>query len=187
MLEFLNPYLGWIRVASYALMFLAGWTVNGWRYDAASATADSKASDAKVESVEEARSADRQSAADAGAVDRNHADRQDEINGEAKKNDDLVGGITAAADRVLGSRNPSSGNLVPGSPRGPGDVAARSPDRDRANRCEALLAEGIGLVAEGGRLIAGTAERHDEAASYAISGHEWAVKVGGTGQPGSNP
>lgn len=166
----------YLRIASYLVVAWAAWVVNDWRHDAAGRTADRAAADRRIEAVDQVRVQEREDAKTADKVDENHAAAQDQVVAQAQPNTALSAGINAAAERVRSARNAPAGNTVAGTAGTAGRTQGRSADADRADRCEALLAEGVGLVAEGGELLQRTAFDHDRAAAYAIAGHEWAVR-----------
>lgn len=170
------PYLMWIKIAILVLVFGAGWTVNGWRHDAAGRHADNVASDRRIEKTDEVRKTEQSDAKASNEVDKNHGTASTQVAAEAQQNTSLSAGITGAAERVRDTRNATGGNTVSGGLGTSGVAPGRSADADRADRCEALLAEGIDLGAEGGELLRGTAYSHDNAAIYAAAGHDWAVR-----------
>lgn len=170
------PYLMWIKIAILVVVFGAGWTVNGWRHDAAGRDADNIASDRRIEKTDDVRKTEQSDTRASNEVDKNHGTASTQVAAEAQQNTSLAAGITGAAERVRDTRNATGGNAVPGGPGTTGGAPGRSADADRADRCEALLTEGIDLGAEGGELLRGTAYDHDSAAVYAAAGHAWAVR-----------
>lgn len=172
----LGPYLLYIRIASYIIVAWAAWTVNDWRHDAADRAADQAAADRRIERTDQVRKTEREDAKAADKVDENHAAANDQIAAQAQQNTSLSAGIVGAAERVRDTRNTTGGDTMSSRTGTSGVAPRRSADADRADRCEALLAEGIGLVAQGGELLRGTAYSHDQAAIYAAAGHEWAVR-----------
>lgn len=174
----LEPYLMWIRITVLALVFGAGWMVNQWRWEAAVADQKQEAATVLQTKTDEVRVAEREQAVAADKMDKADADQKQQIAAEGERNRDVVDRTRVALDRVHQSRRGEGGGRpVSGAPAAAGGAASRSADRERADRCEALLAEGADLLGEGGVILRDLSRDHDLAAQYGRIGHDWALKV----------
>lgn len=110
--------------------FLGGWTVQGWRYRAADA--------ARLEAEQEATRL--KSTALAKGAERNDRETTDQLRR-------AVAAAAAARDDLERLRNAAAG-VEPAN-----SGASCEPDDGRLRRLASLLAEGAGLVEEGGRRV----------------------------------
>jgi len=151
-----------------ALFFAAGWTVNGWRWEAAIAAQKAEAAALLQTKTDEARTFERGQQAATNELEKAYDDRADERNRQAEENARLASRLHAALGRVQQPRRGQDGSgAVPGRP----DAAACA---EHVQAARAELSTALERLAQGG---AGIARDADREADLSRLGADFAVKV----------
>ena len=153
-----------------AVIFAAGWTVNGWRWEAAIASQKAEAAAMLQSKTEETRALERGQQAATNELEKAYDERADERNRQAEENARLAARLHDALGRVQQPRRGEGGSRpVPGA----ADAAACA---ERLQAARAKLSAAVERLAQGGTEFARGADGDVDAA---VLGRDFAVKVVG--------